>query len=75
MIAEKEKATASTAAKDNKLQYKSYRRTAPLSSLKTQIGELLFALLTGNKKPDGWQRFDRLLHRFYQQNSRQRGIE
>ncbi len=49
----------------NKLHNKAYPKAFLLSSLKEQIGKLLLLLLTGNERPDGWQRFDRLLRQLY----------
>jgi hypothetical protein len=57
------KAGAVTPAK-NQQQGISYPKAVPLSSL-IQIGSLLL-LLAGSEQPDGWQRFDQLLHQFYE---------
>jgi hypothetical protein len=54
---------ANETAKNNKLHNEAYHKAVPLSSLK--IGEILLLLVTGHGKPDGWELFDQLLHRFY----------
>jgi hypothetical protein len=51
-----------TAAK-NKLRNGVYLKAAPLSSLKTYIGDLLFSL-DGTNRPDGWKRFEKTLREY-----------
>ena len=65
MKAEKEKALALTRA-GNELHSKPYRKSAPLSSLKIRIGELLLLLFIENGQPDGWQLFEASLRKFYE---------
>lgn len=63
MIAEKEKAVALTTAMNNELQHETYRKTAPLSSQKEQIGQLLFDLQL-QSEPKLWGLFESELRRF-----------
>jgi len=57
------KAVASTTATKNELHNEAYLKPAPLSSLKTYIGDLLFSLV-GTNKPDGWKCFERTLREY-----------
>jgi hypothetical protein len=60
------KAAALTAARVNQTQQTAYHKgDNPSSRLKEKIGYLLLCLLTNRQGKDGWQRFDRLLRRFY----------
>ncbi len=65
MIPEKEKAVAITTAMNNKLQLKTYSKTAFLSSQKEQMGQLLFALVGDTADRQGWVLFERFLGGYY----------
>jgi hypothetical protein len=64
------RASASTLARTNITQAKSYRKGDRRSSLKIEIGEILFCLLTGQQSKDDWLLFERMLRLRWQEVER-----